>query len=120
MTMKLRPLKTEPEYDALMAWVDEQFDKKTPPDSPTGETIQIALLLIKAYEDKHYPIPSPDPIEAIRLKMEEKGYRNKDFVGKVGSKSYVSAVLNRRKPLTLEMAKFFHKELGIPAGVLLS
>lgn len=104
----------------MMLWVDEQFDRKTPFDSPEGETLQVALLLIKAYEDEHYPIPAPDPIDAIRLKMEENGFRNKDFVGKVGSKSYVSAVLNRRKPLTLEMAKFFHKELGIPAGVLLS
>lgn len=104
----------------MMSWIDEQFDKKASPDSPEGETLQVALLLIKVYEDVHHPIPSPDPIEAIRLKMEENGYRNKDFVGKVGSKSYVSAVLNRRKPLTLEMAKFFHKELGIPASVLLS
>lgn len=118
--MKLRPIKTEQEYDELMVWIDEQFDKKTPPDSPDGETLQIALLLIKAYEDEHYAIPSPDPIESIRLKMAEKGYRNKDFVGKVGSKSYISAVLNRRKPLTLEMAKFFHKELGVPANILLS
>ena len=118
--MRLKPIKTEEEYDTLMAWIDEQFDKKTSPDSHEGETLQIALLLIKAYEDEHYPMPAPDPIESIRLKMKEKGYRNKDFVGIVGSKSYVSAVLNRRKPLTLEMAKFFHKELGIPAGVLLS
>lgn len=103
-----------------MAWVDEQFDKKVQPDSPVGETLQVALLLIKSYEDEHYPIPAPDPIDAIRLKMAENGYKNKDFVGKLGSKSYVSAVLNKRKPLTLEMAKFFHKELGIPAGVLLA
>jgi len=65
------------------------------------------LKPIKTDEDEHYSIPAPDPIEVIRLKMEEKGVRNKDFVGKIGSKSYISAVLNRRKPLTLEMAKFF-------------
>jgi HTH-type transcriptional regulator/antitoxin HigA len=117
--MKLRPIRNEQQYDEMMGWVDIQFDKKTPPDSQDGETLQIALLLIKAYEDEHYPIPSPDPIEAIKLKMKEKGFRNKDFVGKIGSKSYVSAVLNHHKPLTLEMAKFFHKELGIPAGILL-
>ena len=104
----------------MMAWVDEQFDRKVLPDSPEGDVLQVALLLVKAYEDEHYAIPSPDPIESIRLKMEEQGVRNKDFVGKLGSKSYISAVLNRRKPLTLEMAKFFHKELGIPASVLLA
>ncbi|RYD96215.1 MAG: transcriptional regulator [Sphingobacteriales bacterium] len=118
--MKLKPIKTEQEYDEMMAWVDEQFDQKLRPDSPEGETLQVALLLVKAYEDEHHPIPAPDPIEAIRLKMEEKGVRNKDFVGKLGSKSYISAVLNRRKPLTLAMAKFFHKELGVPASVLLA
>ncbi|RKH80844.1 transcriptional regulator, partial [Corallococcus praedator] len=116
--MTLKPIKTEQEYDDMMAWVDEQFDRNVHPDSPDGETLQVALLVIKAYEDDHYAIPSPDPIESIRLKMEEKGIRNKDFVGKLGSKSYVSAVLNRRKPMTLEMARLFHKELGIPASVL--
>ena len=104
----------------MMSWIDGQFDQKVKPATPEGDTLQVALLLIKAYEDEHYPIPAPDPIEAIRLKMEEKGIRNKDFVGRLGSKSYISAVLNKRKPLTLEMAKFFHKELGIPAGVLLA
>ena len=104
----------------MMSWIDGQFDQKVKPATPEGDTLQVALLLIKAYEDEHYSIPAPDPIEAIRLKMDEKGIRNKDFVGRLGSKSYISAVLNKRKPLTLEMAKFFHKELGIPAGVLLA
>lgn len=104
----------------MMAWVDAQFDRKVKPDSSEGEVLQVALLLIKSYEDEHHAIPSPDPIEVIRLKMVEKGMHNKDFVGKLGSKSYVLAVLNRRKPLTLTMAKFFYKELGIPASVLLT
>ena len=118
--MILKPIRTEQEYDEMMSWIDGQFDQKVKPATPEGDTLQVALLLIKAYEDEHYIIPAPDPIEAIRLKMDEKGIRNKDLVGRLGSKSYVSAVLNKRKPLTLEMAKFFHKELGIPAGVLLA
>lgn len=118
--MTLKTIKTEQEYDELMAWIDQQFDDRVTPDSAEGEALQVALLLVKAYEDEQYPILPPDPIEAIRLKMDEKGVRNKDFVGKLGSKSYVSAVLNRRKPMTLEMAKFFHKELGIPAIILLT
>ena len=61
-----------------------------------------------------------DPIEAIKGKMEERGMKNKDLVGTVGSKGYVSSLLNRRKPITLELAKLFHRELGIPAEVLLS
>jgi HTH-type transcriptional regulator / antitoxin HigA len=77
-------------------------------------------LLIKQYEDIHYPVPLPDAIEAIKLKMQELGLKNKDLVGKVGSKGYVSALLNKRKPLTLDLANLVHKELSIPADVLLS
>ena len=118
--MKLRPLKTEQQYDELLAWLDEQLDRRVHPDSAAGEQIQMALLLIKAYEDAHYPIPLPDPIAAIQLKMMEQGLKPKDLVGSIGSKSYVSAVLNRRKPLTLAMARFFHQTLHIPASVLLA
>ncbi|WP_229214873.1 helix-turn-helix domain-containing protein [Dyadobacter bucti] len=78
------------------------------------------MLLIKAYEDIYHHIPSPDPIDAIKLKMSEKGLKNKDLVEWVGSKSYVSALLNGKKPLTLKLAKLFHERLGIPAQVLLS
>jgi HTH-type transcriptional regulator/antitoxin HigA len=120
MNLKLKLIKTKKEYDAYLEWVDAMFDKKVKPDSPEGQTLQVALLLIKQYEDAHYAIPVPDPIEAIKVKMEEKGLKNKDFVGKVGSKGYVSAILNRKKPLTLELAKLFHRELGVPADVLLS
>jgi HTH-type transcriptional regulator/antitoxin HigA len=118
--MKLRVIKTKKEYAAYLEWVDELFDRKVSLASPEGEELQVALLLIKQYEDVHFPIPFPDPIDAIRAKMEEKGLRNKDLVGKIGSKGYVSALLNRRKPLNLELAKIFHRELGIPAEVLLS
>ena len=118
--MKPKIIKTEKEYETYLDWVDEMFDKKIKPDTPEGENLQIILLLIKQYEDEHYEIPLPDPIEAIKIKMQETGLRNQDLVGKIGSKSYVSAILNKRKPLTLEIAKVFHKELGIPSDVLLS
>mgnify|MGYP002777897812 CR=1 FL=1 len=118
--MTLKPIKTEEEYDALLDWIDQQFDQKVPVDSPAGEKLQIALLIVKDYEDRHYPILPPDPIEAIKLTMAEKGLKNKDLTGLVGSKGYVSAVLNRKKPLTLKLAKIFHQKLGIPAEVLLA
>jgi HTH-type transcriptional regulator / antitoxin HigA len=118
--MKLKLIKNNKEYEGMLAWVDKQFDKLPNPDTQAGELLKIALLLIKTYEDEHYPIPTPDAIEAIKLKMEEKGLRNKDLIGKIGSKGHVSSILNKRKPLTLELAKFFHKELGIPAHVLLA
>ena len=118
--MQLKPIKTKKQYEAYLKWVDEMFDKKVKPNSPGGEQVQIALLLIKQYEDEHYSIPIPDPIEAIKIKMGEKGLTNKDLVGIIGSKGYVSSLLNKKKPLTLEIAKIFHKQLGVPADVLLS
>lgn len=118
--MELKIIKTKKQYQEYLDWVDKQFDKKVKSHSPQGEKVQVALLLIKQYEDLHYPIPTPDPIEVIKLKMQDLGLKNKDLVGKVGSKGYVSALLNKRKPLTLELAKLFHRELNIPADVLLA
>jgi HTH-type transcriptional regulator / antitoxin HigA len=118
--MELKIIKTKKQYELCLDWVDVQFDNKVKANTPQGEKLQVALLLIKQYEDAHYPIPFPDPIEAIKVKMDELGLKNKDFVGKVGSKGYVSSVLNKKKPLTLALAKLFHQELNIPAEVLLS
>ena len=118
--MELKVIKTKKQYQEYLDWVDELFDKKVKANSPDGEKLQVALLLIKQYEDTHYSIPIPDPIDAIKLKMEEKGLRNKDLLGMVGSKGYISAILNKRKPLSLELAKMFHRELGVSAEVLLS
>jgi HTH-type transcriptional regulator / antitoxin HigA len=117
--MKLKVITSKREYEASLEWVDEMFDKKVKPASPDGEKLQVMLILIKEYEDRHYPVPPPDAIEAIKMKMEEKGIKNKDLVEKIGTKGYVSAILNKRKPLTLQLAKIFHQELGIPAEVLL-
>ena len=118
--MKLKPIKTKKEYEAYLNWVDELFDKKVKPNSTEGEQLQVALLLIKQFEDEHYPVPTPDPIEAIKLKMVEKGLKNKDLVGLVGSKGYISSLLSGKKALTLEIAKIFHQKLGVPAEILLS
>lgn len=118
--MELKLIKTKKQYEAYLDWVDAMFDKKIKPNSPEGHKVEVALLLIKQYEDTHYPIPMPDPIDAIRVKMDEMGLKNKDLVNKFGSKGYVSALLNKRKPLTLELAKLFHQELNIPAEILLS
>jgi HTH-type transcriptional regulator/antitoxin HigA len=118
--MELKIIKTKKQYEQYLDWVDVQFNNKVKFNSPQGEKLQVALLLIKQYEDANYPIPLPDPIDAIKFKMDELGLKNKDLVGKVGSKGYVSSLLNKRKPLTLELAKLFHQELNIPAEVLLS
>ena len=115
--MELKIIKTKKDYQTYLDWVDGMFDKKVKPNTPEGDKLQVALLLIKQYEDANYPIPAPHPIDAIKIKMLELGLKNKDLVGKVGTKGYVSALLNKRKPLTLELAKLFHQELSIPSDV---
>ena len=118
--MELKIIKTKKQYAQWLDWVDVQFEHKVKSNTPQGEKLQVALLLIKQYEYANYPIPLPDPIDAIKVKMNELGLKNKDLVGKMGSKGYVSSLLNKKKPLTLELAKLFHQELKIPAEVLLS
>ena len=118
--MELKIIKTNKQYQAYLEWIDEKFESKVKANSTEGEKVQVALLLVKQYEDTHYPVPLPDAIDAVKIKMKELGIKNKDWVGKAGSKGYVSALLNKRKPLTLELARLFHRELGIPAEVLLS
>ena len=120
MKIELKPIKSLKQYEHYMEWVDTQFEKGVKRGTPTGNQLEIVLLLIKKYEDDHYPVPVPDAIEAIKVKMAEQGLRNQDLVGLIGSKSYVSALLNKRKPLTLEIAKIFHRKFGIAAAILLA
>lgn len=120
ITMELKIIKTKKQYNEYLDWLDAMFDKKIKPNTPEGNKVEVALLLIQQFEDANYAIPFPEAIEAIRIKMNDAGLKNKDLVGKFGSKGYVSALLNKRKPLTLELAKLFHHELNIPAEILLS
>jgi HTH-type transcriptional regulator / antitoxin HigA len=120
MNIELKPIKNNKTYEQFMQWVDLQFEKNVKPNTPQGEKLQVALLLIKQYEDKYFAIPIPEAIDAVKVKMQEKGLRSKDLVGMIGTKSYVSSLLNKRKPMTLQIAKIFHKQLGIPAEILLA
>ena len=81
--MTLKIIGSKKEYQQYLDWADEMFDKQVSPESPEGEQLQVVLLLIRQYEDQHYPVPKPDPIEAIRSKMNDMGLKNKFFVGKV-------------------------------------
>ena len=80
--MELKIIKTKKQYQEYLDWVNKQFDNRIKPGSKEGEKVQVALLLIKQYEDVHYPVPVPDPIEVIKLKMQDLGLKNKDLVGK--------------------------------------
>ena len=117
--MTHKPISNHEEHLKMLDWIDEQIETGVQKGTPNGDLLEVALILVKDYEDKNYPIPTPDPIEAIKLKMQELGLKNKDLVGKIGSKVYISSILNKRKPLTLEIARWMHRELGIPTQVLL-
>jgi HTH-type transcriptional regulator/antitoxin HigA len=111
-------LKTDADYNAAIDRTIEIFDAE--PGNPKFDELELLLVLIKDYEDKHYQIHSPDPIEAIKFKMEEAGLKNKDLIPIIGSEGHVSAILSGKRKLTLEMAKDINEILGIPAEILLS
>ncbi len=112
----MKPLKNEEDYNNALKRADEIFDAKR--DTPEGDEFEVLVLLIEDYEEKHYPIPDPDPIEAIKFRMEQMGMKQKDLAEVVGYKSRVSEILNRKRKLTLEMIRKLNKSLNIPAEVL--
>jgi len=116
--MKIAPIKNEKEYQRAIKELEIFFDAE--PGTPEGDTGEVLVLLIEDYEKKHFPIDSPDPIEAIKYIMEEKGLTNKDIIPYFGSKSLVSQVLNRRRNLSLKMIKALHDGLGLPYEILIA
>ncbi|MDD3722628.1 MAG: transcriptional regulator [Lutibacter sp.] len=116
--MEIKPIKTEKDYDKALERLELIFDAT--PNSTEGDEAEILSLLIDNYENKHYPIESPDPIEAIKIRMEEMNLKQKDLVGIIGGKSSVSEILNKKKKLTVEMIRELEKFLKIPASVLVS
>ena len=111
-------LRTERDYDVALRRIDQIFDAA--PGTPEGDEAELLIVLIKDYENKCHPVLPPDPIEAIKLTLEERGMKAKDLVGLIGSKGYVSQILNRKKPLTAEIMRILNRQLGIPADILLS
>lgn len=115
---KIKPIKNEVEYRATLKELEKVWNAK--PNTKEGDIFELLVLVIEKYEDEHYPIPHLDPIEAIKYKMEENELTQKDMVKYFGTKSRVSEVLNRKKPLTLKMIKALYKNFGIPAETLLA
>ena len=115
MTAKL--IKTRQEYRAALRRVEELMDAR--PGTAEGDELELLAAIIEIYEEKHAPVPPPDPIEAIRFRMEQESLRPQDLVPLLGSRSRVSEVLNGKRSLTLTMIRRLHQSLGIPAEVLL-
>jgi len=116
--MKLKPIKSEKDYRTALERLEVIFD--APIDTKEGDEAEILSLLIENYENEHYPIAAPDPIEAIKIRMEELNMRQKDLVGIIGGKSRVSEILNRKKRLTVDMIRDLERILQISASVLVN
>jgi HTH-type transcriptional regulator / antitoxin HigA len=111
-------LKTETDYKSALTRLDEVIDAD--PGTQEGDELELLALLIKDYEEKKYPVRLPDPIDMIKLRMEEMGLKNKDLVDIIGSESHVSSVLGRKRQITLEMARKLSKRLNIRASIFIN
>ncbi len=116
--MDIRPIKTEQDYNSAINRIEDLWGAKI--NTPEGDELDLLVTLVESYEMKHYPIAPPDPIDAIKFRMEQMGLTNSDMVQYLGSQSRVSEILNRKRKLTLGMIKSLYKGLKIPAEILLA
>ncbi|HSU13728.1 transcriptional regulator [Longimicrobium sp.] len=117
MDVKVRPIRTEADYDAALAEVSVLMDAV--PGTPDGDRFDVLVTLVEAYEARHWAIAAPDPIEAIRIRMEQKHLRPRDLEPMIGSRGRVSEVLSRKRALTLPMIRRLSRELDLRADVLI-
>ena len=115
--MEIKPIKTKADHGAALKEIEALMAAEA--DTPEGERLDILVTLVEAYERKHYRLDLPDPVEAIRFRMEQKGMTPKDLVPMIGRINRVYEVLSRKRPLTLAMIQRLHSELGIPAESLI-
>lgn len=115
--MNIRPIKTKKEHKLALKRLDELFDAK--PGSAEGDELEILSILIEHFENKQLVIKYPDPIEAIKFRMEQLGYRSSDLAQLIGYKSRVSEILHKKRKLTIEMIRTLSKKLNIPAEILI-
>lgn len=116
--MDIKPLKTEADYQAVLKEIEILMNAKA--DTPEGDRLDVLVTLVEAYEAKHYPLDLPDPVEAIKFTMEQKGLTVKDLEPMIGRSNRVYEILNHKRPLTLKMIWRLHQGLGIPAESLIS
>ncbi len=116
--MKIKPIKTEADYDKALKEIDKIFDAK--PDTPQGDKLDILVTLVEKYEEKHHPISFPDSASALKYYMESRGLTRKDLEPYLGSRARVSEILNRKRFLSLNMIRKLVKHLHIPAETLLN
>lgn len=115
--ISVRPIHNEADYEATLEEVAGLMSAE--PDTPEADRLDVLATLVEAYEAKHYPIDPPDPIAAIRFRMEQQGLTAQDLEPFIGTRARVSEVLNRRRPLSLNMIRRLAEGLGVPAAVLI-
>jgi HTH-type transcriptional regulator/antitoxin HigA len=116
--MDIKPIKTQEDYNLSIMRIEELWGATK--DTLEGDELDLLVTLVESYEMKHYPIAPPDPIDAIKFRMEQMGMTKADMVKYLGSQSRVSEILNRKRDLTLKMVKSLYKGLKIPAEILLT
>ena len=114
--MNVKPIRTEADYERALEMLEPIFDAE--PGTPDGDTAEVLTILIDKYEEENYPIDYPDPIEAIKIRMENMGMKRKDLGELIGHKQRATDILNRRRRLTLDMIRVLSSELSIPIEVL--
>jgi HTH-type transcriptional regulator / antitoxin HigA len=117
MAIDLKPIRTEADYEAALAEVERLWGAKS--GTAKGDRLDVLATLIDAYEAKRYPMDPPDPIEAIRFRMEQQGITRKDLEPMIGTRARVAEVLNGKRSLSIEMIRKLHDGLGISADVLI-
>ena len=115
--MRIKPIKTKKDYQLALARLEHIFDAM--PGTSEGDELEVLGILIDNYERNHFPIDLPDPIEAIKFRMEQMSFTQNDLAKVIGLKSRASEILNGKRKLTLEMIRQLHQSLGIPTDVLI-
>lgn len=117
--MDIRPIRTKADYKAALREVSAYFDTEPEPRTPEGDRFEVLLTLVEAYEAQHFPVELPDPVEAIKFRMDQAGLTPKDLVPAIGRLNRVYEILGRKRPLTLAMIWRLHERFGIPAESLI-
>ena len=117
MKNELKPIRTKADYDGALSEVERLWGAKS--GTPKGDRLDVLATLIDAYEAEHYPMEPPDPVEAIKFRMEQQGLSRKDLEPLIGTRTRVAEVLNRKRSLSIGMIRRLHDRLGISAEVLI-
>ncbi|KPF82736.1 DNA-binding protein [alpha proteobacterium AAP38] len=117
MMAELKPIRTEADYEAALEQVEQLWGAAN--GTTEGDRLDILATLIDAYEAEHYPMDPPDPVEAIKFRMEQMGLTRKDLEPMIGTRTRVAEILNRRRSLSIGMIRRLHERLGIPAEILI-